>query len=658
MRTICRAAALLLLTAVLPVSFWFAGGAALRAQAPVFEVPATIRVEGIPPIPLSIAEAVSPYGTFRQARLLDWHPTDRRLLVTTAFAQVEQVHEVRTPGGARTQLTFFRDGVTGGGAWYAPDGQSFIIRKDTGGGTEAYQLLRYDPQSGATVLVTDGKSTNYAPVWARRKPLVAYTSTRRDGKNRDIYVMDPSKPETDRRVTEVSGSWEVLTWSQDDAELVAVESISSSEHYLWRVNVTTGEKTALTERGRKTAWRDVEAGPDGAYYALGNRESDTPTVWRVEPAKGRWTAVTPAADFVEAFSLSPDGRTLAVIYDRGSWSQLLLLDAASGRVRATPRLPAGVITGLRWRPSGGELAFTFAGSSSANDVYSVEASNGRLHRWTASEAGGASPEALPQAEVFEWKSFDGLSIGGVLYRPPARFTGRRPVIINIHGGPVQRERPRFLGRSNYFRNEMGIAIIYPNVRGSSGRGRRFEELDNGRLRENAVKDIGTLLDWIAKEPTLDASRVMIVGASYGGYLTLASAIAYGDRIRCAQAAFAISDFPSYLESTDVARLSDRNIEYGNPADPETRTFLASISPLANAAKLKIPLFLVHGGKDTRVPAAQAAMMLNALKKNGTPLWYTVFEQAGHQQLTVETANFNQYAWTLFVQKYLLGSSKP
>jgi dipeptidyl aminopeptidase/acylaminoacyl peptidase len=240
-----------------------------------------------------------------------------------------------------------------------------------------------------------------------------------------------------------------------------------------------------------------------------------------------------------------------------------------------------------------------------------------------------------------------------VYRPPARFTGPRPVIINVHGGPDERERPRALGRSNYFRNEMGIAVIYPNIRGSSGFGRSFEQLDNGLLRENAIKDIGALLDWIAADPSLDEKRVMIVGASYGGYVALASAIQYGDRIRCLQAAFAISDFPSYLDSTDLSRQTNRNAEYGDPTDPKIQQFLLRISPLANAAKLRVPLYLVHGGKDTRIPPAQAEKLADAVKRNGTPVWYVVYRDAGHLALTASNNDFNQYSWTMFVQKYLV-----
>jgi dipeptidyl aminopeptidase/acylaminoacyl peptidase len=267
--------------------------------------------------------------------------------------------------------------------------------------------------------------------------------------------------------------------------------------------------------------------------------------------------------------------------------------------------------------------------------------------------GGANPETLPDAEIVKWKSFDGLEISGVLYRPPVSFTGPRPVIINVHGGPVDRERPRALGRSNYFRNELGIAVIYPNVRGSAGFGRSFQELDNGLLRENAVKDIGALLDWIAAQPGLDKNRVMIAGPSYGGFIALAAAVAYGDRLRGVNPAFAITDFPGFLETTEMSRQADRNAEYGDPSNPEMRAFLTRISPLTNAAKLKTPMFIAAGARDIRVPISQAEALVKALKANGTPVWYVRFEDAGHQQLTVPTNDFSIYTWVMFVRQYLI-----
>ena len=305
--------------------------------------------------------------------------------------------------------------------------------------------------------------------------------------------------------------------------------------------------------------------PDGqSVYALGNHGGDTARLWRL--AGGTSTAVSREGQVLEAFALSADGKTIAAVVDLGATSRLELLDA-SGKPRATPTLPPGVISDLQWHPSRNDVAFNLAGARTFSDVYSVDAATGRAEQWTRSEMAAAAPEALPDAEIVRWSSFDGVEISGVLYRPAARFTGPRPVIINVHGGPVARERPRNIGRSNYFRNELGIAVIYPNIRGSAGFGRAFEELDNGRLRENAVKDIGALLDWIAAQPGLDKSRVMIAGPSYGGFVALASAIAYPDRLRGVNPAFGITDFPSFLESTDVARQANRNAEYRGSRGP-------------------------------------------------------------------------------------------
>jgi dipeptidyl aminopeptidase/acylaminoacyl peptidase len=632
-----------------------AGAGALLAQERTLGVPSNVTADAVPPIPMSLVEAVAPYGQYRQARLVAWHPLERRLIVSTTFANLPQLHQLRFPGAARTQLTFFADGVAPRpGGVFGPKGDFVVFQKDTAGGGEANQLFRYDGATGAIALLTDGKSRNGAPAMSRTGR-IAYDSTRRDGKNRDLYVANPLDPSSARMVTEVGGAWAVLDWSRDEKSLLAIQIVSSSETYLWKVDVAAGGKTLLTPKGeRPVRWSSAAFAADGeTVYAAGNFNAETARVWRSSPAG--WTAITPANEVIDSVALSSDGSTLAVVVDAGSTTRLRLLDK-NGRETHAPALPPGVITDLMWHPSRNEVAFSLAGARAFNDVYSVDAvdgSTGRVDRWTFSEMGGASPDALPDADIVTWQSFDGQTISGVLYRPNPKFTGPRPVIINVHGGPVERERPRAIGRSNYFRNELGLAIIYPNIRGSAGFGRSFEELDNGRLRENAVKDIGALLDWIAAQPSLDKSRVMIAGASYGGYVTLAAAIEYGDRLRGANPAFGITDFPSFLESTEVSRQANRNQEYGDPSDPETRAFLTRISPLTNVARLRIPVFIAAGAKDTRVPVSQAETLVKALKANGTPVWYVRFEDAGHLQLSAATNDFSIYTWVMFVRQFLL-----
>jgi dipeptidyl aminopeptidase/acylaminoacyl peptidase len=290
-------------------------------------------------------------------------------------------------------------------------------------------------------------------------------------------------------------------------------------------------------------------------------------------------------------------------------------------------------------------------------VYSANVRTGAVDRWTRSEIGPFNPNSLPDPEIVQWKSFDGLTISGVLYRPPPRFTGPRPVMLSIHGGPSgpnARERPRYQGRSTYFLNELGIAILYPNVRGSYGFGKAFSKMDDGMKREDAVKDIGALLDWIATQPALDKNRVMVTGVSYGGYMTYAVAEAYSDRLRCALAASAISNFISYFEKTDPTRTEDRLAEYGDERVPEMRTFLTRISPATQASKLRIPLMIVHGQADTRVPVGQAEEMARTVRAAGVPVWLTVYGDEGHV-LWAKSANndFFFYTWIHFVQQYLL-----
>jgi len=617
----------------------------------VFSMPATITADGIPPIPMSIYESIAPYGQFRAARLVAWHPLERRMIITTRFGNAFQLHDVQMPGGARRQLTFYPDGVIEPVvAAFTPKGDALVFQKDTAGGKEALQLFRYDFAAGSFSLLTDGKSLNGAPAMSRTGR-TAYDSTRRDGKNSDLYVIDPMKPDSNRLLLPAEGTWAALDWSADEGHVLALQTISTSESSLWKVAVPGGEKILLTPKtDRPSRWSSARFAPDGTVYALSNLYGENSRICRYR--QERWTPITPENEAVDAFALSPDGRTIAAVIDFGSTMKLQLLDS-SGRAKPTPPLPPGQFSDLRWHATGADLGFSLQSSRAFWDVYSINVARQRVDRWTFSEMGGVNPASLPDAEIVKWKSFDGLEISGVLYRPPAKFTGPRPVIINVHGGPDAKEWPRQIGRSNYFRNGLGITIIYPNIRASAGFGRTFETLDDGQQRENAIKDIGALLDWIATQPALDKTRVMITGPSYGGYVSLAAAIDYPNRIRAVAPAFGITDFPGYLSSTEMSRQANRIEEYGNPADPAILAFLTRISPLTNAAKLKAPVFLTAGAKDPRVPISQAETMVKALKANGTPVWYLRIEDAGHLLLTTLATDVSFCAWVMFVQKYLL-----
>jgi len=636
------------------------------ASAPAFlSVPDNVKAEGLPPIPASVADSLAPYASSRRAILLGWHPSRREILITTAFGNVSQIHSVAGPGMDRHQLTFFREGINAAtaGAWYAPDGSYFVFSKDSGGGAETMQLFRYDPLSARSTLITDGKSRNGVPVWSHHSGLIAFDSTSRGGHNgadRDLYVMNPLDPTSLRLVSEVEGSWSVEDWSPDDSELLVVnEPAPNTQTSLWRVNVKTGVKTRLSPPGDPVVWRGPMYSPDGRHvYVLSNSGSEVLRLWRGEVATSKWQPVTSPDEALESFSLSPDGRTVAAVFDSTTSSRVELLDAATLAVRWAPKLPPGqLLTAPLWRSDSSEVAFSLWSLRTFGDAFSVHAKTGAVERWTRSEFGAFNPEALPEPEIVTWKSFDGLTISGVLYRPPARFTGPRPVMINIHGGPGgagSRARPQYLGRSAYFLNELGVAIVYPNVRGSWGFGKAFGRLDDGMKREDAVKDIGALLDWIAAQPALDKNRVMVTGISYGGYMTYAVAEKYSGRLRCALAGAAISDFITYFQGTDPTRPEDRRAEYGDERVPEMREFLIRISPVTQASSLRIPLFIVHGATDTRVPLGQAQEMARRVRANGVPVWLTVYTDEGHLLgSTTATNNFLLYTWIQFMKTYLL-----
>jgi dipeptidyl aminopeptidase/acylaminoacyl peptidase len=354
------------------------------------------------------------------------------------------------------------------------------------------------------------------------------------------------------------------------------------------------------------------------------------------------------------FEISSDGSLLAVVLDRGSFTELQVIDLTTLKARSLPAVGKGRVTYLRWRPNSREIGFTFGSVKSQGDVYSIDVSVGTLTRWTFSEA-SFNPDVLPVPEVVEWKSFDGTTITGNLYKPAAKFTGPRPVMVQIHGGPDDRDRVRWQGRSNYFLNEMGIALLWTNVRGSGGFGRKFSQMDDGKGRDGAIKDIDALLDWIANRPDLDRNRVVLAGASYGGWLALEAGIVYNDRIRGIIEGAGMTDLVTYLEQTDPGRQENRRQEYGDERDPAMREYLKSISPITRAPELKKPTFILHPAKDTRVPVAQARTLVDALKKNNATVWYAEFADASHDNFPNTNANLDWMlaAWIMFMKSFVV-----
>lgn len=484
-----------------------------------------------------------------------------------------------------------------------------------------------------------------------------YTSTRRNGTDRDIYMMNPLDTIGNKLLLQVQGGgWSVSDWSKDASTLLLQEGISINESRIWRYDIATGTKTRLLpQQDEHTVYRSANFSKDGkGMYFLTNKDDEFTKLARYDFTTKKVTVLTSSINWdIAGYDLTKDGKQLAFTTNEAGVSKLYIMQTATGKYTQVSAIPTGIIGGVNWHHDGVTLGFSYISSNASSDVFEWNTQNKQLVRWTESELGGMDLSTFEPPLLITWKSFDQRTITGFLYKAGKQFSGKRPVIINIHGGPEGQSRPTFIGRSNYYLNELGVCIIYPNVRGSTGYGKTFTDLDNGMQREDAVKDIGALIDWIATQPDLDASRIMITGGSYGGYMTLACATHYNDKIRCALDIVGISNFNTFLKNTESYRRDLRRVEYGDERDTAMAAFFERTAPLNNAQKITKPMFIVQGKNDPRVPYTEAQQMVEKIKSNGGAVWFLMANDEGHGFQKKNNQDFQFYATIEFIRRYLL-----
>ncbi|MDN5781825.1 MAG: S9 family peptidase [Luteimonas sp.] len=631
--------------------------------------------ENIPAIPAALLDKLNRYQNFRGAELAGW-TRDGCLLISTRFAETAQVHRVCQPLGMREQLTFYPEpvgGITPSPASASRDG--FVFAKDKGG-DEFSQLYWFDAATRATTLLTDGgRSQNEDAVLSRDGGLMAWTSTARNGTDHDVWLRDTRTGKA-RVLVDAGGLWSATDFSPDGSRLLVMQYVSAAESHPGVVDVASGKLTLFPVDGGKAAFGDFAFAPDGkAVYFVSDEplpdESGQPrpqefkTLRFHDPATGRFEVLTAAIQWdVEAFTIADDGRHLAFVSNEDGASKLHVLALPSHEEIALPALPLGVIGGLAFSPDGGRLALAINSATSPSDVQVIDLATSIATRWTASEVGGMDASTFVAPTLVRYPTFDRAggdasderrrTIPAFFYKPakPAKH-GKYPVVIRIHGGPEGQARPVFTTDIQITANELGVAVLAPNVRGSSGYGKTYLSLDNGARREDSVKDIGALLDWIASQPDLDASRVGVIGGSYGGYMTLASLTHYSDRIRAGTELYGISDFTSFLKNTESYRRDLRRVEYGDERDPAMNAVFQRISPLNNVARIKVPLFVAQGRNDPRVPMSEAEQIVKAVRGNGQPVWYVLFDDEGHGFRKKANNDYFNAATMLFWQQYLL-----
>lgn len=672
-RTVLKAGALAGLAAPL------AGGLAGCALGPGATAPAAdgavlapnpnLLVQGIPPIPMSLVQRVQRYTDFRGHRFVDWHPRLRQMLVAfrPAGQSVPQLHLLTGPLAPLQALTASAEPVTQ--ALFEPLEGRYLVFERSRGGNEAAQIYRLDLQTRQETLLTHPDERHDMVGWLHDGSRLIVSSvpldrTAQGGTRAQVettyWLTDPMQPGSRREIARLpGGGWFGGEVSPDDRRLAVTRYLSAEESEVWLVELADGRRQRLLpapDASVKASHYPGAFTPDGrALWFASNRGGEFLETLRLDLASGAVQRITGHIPWdTTQSSATEDGSLLAVSVNVDGRAELRLFDGRSGQERPRPAVPAGSVVQLAFHRRRADLALTQVNAQGPGQIQVLDTQTGRVDVWTRPEAApGIDPSRFREQQVVRWTSFDGRTISGLLNLPPPRFTGPRPVLIDIHGGPEGQATVGFMGRYNYLTEEMGLAIVQPNVRGSSGFGKTFLSLDNGRRREDSVKDIGALLDWIATQPGLDASRVMVAGGSYGGYMSLAVSVHHADRIAGAIDDVGISHFVTFLESTESYRRDLRRVEYGDERDPAMRAFLDSISPLTQAHRIRKPLFVVQGRNDPRVPYTEAEQIVAKVRANGTPVWYLRAENEGHGFARKENADFRFYAMVRFIETVLL-----
>jgi dipeptidyl aminopeptidase/acylaminoacyl peptidase len=625
-----------------------AASAQPQGSAPAVRRIGTATLENVPEIPAQVSAAVQRYQNDRAAVFEDWLP-DGSMLIATRFGASQQIHRVTAPGGARTQLTFYTEPVAA--AFTIPGTERFVFVRDNGG-DEWFQLYAMG-LTGEPALLTAPGTRNETPVFSNDGKLLVWSRAMKGSSEYAILSADPADSKGARVVYRADGSIEPTDVAPDKSKVLLTRNISNRESKMLVLELATGKVTQIAPKAGQVLYTDPKFSLDGrSVLVISNRDSDVRRLVEIDIDSGSDTVLTPDLKWnVERFALTDDDRVLAYAINEDGYSRVVVRDLVTRRALPQPETPRGVVTGMRFSPDGAQLAISLSAAKTAGDVWAWSVADGKLTRWTTSELGGLDPAKLVEPRLVRFTSFDGLSVPAFVYRPAqVSAETRTPVIIDIHGGPESQTRPAWNAGAQYFADTLGATVILPNVRGSDGYGKRYMDLDNAQQREDSVKDIGALLEWIAEQPGLDRNRVAVYGQSYGGYMSLAVMTHYADRLVGGVERYGISDFASFLTNTESYRRDNRRAEYGDERDPKMLEVFKRIAPLANVARITKPMLVMQGVNDPRVPKSESDQVVAGIRGNGVEAWYVVFADEGHGFLKKHNNDLRREVETVFLSK--------
>ena len=624
-------------------------GGASKAEGEYVNPPMALELSGVPKVPVELLTQVSRYQNVRSASVVDW--VGESLLIMTRFGDTRQIHLVSSPLGMREQITFAQEPIGGALVPSLEKPKRFIYSKDVGG-SESYQLFLMNLESRSSELLSDGRSRYTGVSFSPSGKQIAYSSTEINGRDTDLFIQELDGERVVVQHGEGVG-WSVEDWSPDEQRILISRYVSVVESELYEVNLSTLERTRLLEEHGEISIGSV------AYSASGEQvfftsylDGEFTRIFELDLSTGAVGPRSPKINWnVSFFRLSHDRSLLAYVVNEGGYSKTRIVDQYTKQELALPKFPLGHISSIRFNQDDTRIAFSYQTATSQTDVYVLDLGNQELTRWTKSELGALPAEKMVSPELRQFSSFDGREIPVFVYKPMTE--GPYPVLIYIHGGPESQYRPRFSSTFQFYVNELGVALWVPNVRGSSGYGKEYLGLDNGYLREDSVRDIGALLDVIAKDESMDSSRVGVIGGSYGGYMVLASLVHFGDRLRAGIETVGISNFVTFLENTQAYRRDLRRAEYGDERDPAMRAFLESIAPLNHVDQISTPLLIGQGLNDPRVPASESRQILEALQSREIPVWYVLASDEGHGFRKKPNRDYWWYVVSMFLREHLL-----
>jgi dipeptidyl aminopeptidase/acylaminoacyl peptidase len=654
--------------------------------------PAAITTTGVPLVPADLLARLAQYQNVREAAFQGWLSDGSGMLIRTRFGNAPQLHRVTEPGGRREQVTFFDEPVSGRPI---PAGKGQLLATLSRGGNENFQIYHLGLEAFRTTLLTDGKSRNeLGPVTDDGKRMIV-SSNRRTPSDMDLYAVNPHKPGEWELLIKASERWIPHDWSPDGQRFLVDRHVSINESYAFVFDTQTKSLNALPvpagTEGTSAIGKMVFAADGRTYYLTTDAGSEFRRLARAsidKPAHYEYLTDDLKWD-VDDLEVDTKSDRLAFTINEDGASRLFLLK--DGKRREIP-LSLGVASNLEFSPDGKQLGFSLARPNGPAEAYSVPVAGGEPVRWTYSEVGGLNPASFVVPERIKFASFDGRQIPAWIYRPKKNGTGsehdrqeleqndgasvpvsifrdaegrdrKTPVLIQIHGGPESQYRPSFSPTTQFYASE-GIAVIHPNVRGSAGYGKTYLRLDNAELREDSVKDIEALLEWIARQPDLDASRVAVAGGSYGGYMVLASLVHFGDRLKAGVDYVGIANFITFLERTSPYRQDLRRAEYGDERDPKMRAVFERINPTANAGKIVSALMVAHGRNDPRVPFSEAEQIVEIVRGSsaeggedsgsGREVWTVYADNEGHGFNKKDNSDYVRAAEALFLRRFLIG----